>query len=458
MTKRRQTLWLGLLSMTLGFVAQPVRADQTVPGAGNATAIALSEKSPMVQSAKVFLLGQINNIRDATIRASTLDAIGNPQTCVTHRAGLTASDKQTIVQQLIVAGLVNTADGSTFPGGLIAGVFPPLLNEGSTCPQLPQTFFSAPGSFFGGHHSWPGGLAVHESFNDVSNLSLARGYRRVYGQTGSNGLPVIGAEAEESAVFLSQDVTIAAPIWHDWAKPMVFQWNSDGSEFLELSIGGNGISDNFGGPGNSKTGGHHTISVAEAMKRGLPPDLVIAIATAHSHVTKENEFKVVNWLHAAAIIAQIDPVAQGYLSLDASGRLRLPPLRHLGEVNLNAASPSQSNVLGEYPLHSVSDADFVLTEPAVSIDQVVLAMLAPEYGFDPSLMAAYNNGFRNPVFSFLTAERLFIIYGNSGLNGVRTELNNLQALGFLGTPTAQSSQLRKSRRAEISNLRTRGMI
>lgn len=458
MTKRRQHIWLGLLSMSLGFVAQPVRADQTVPGAGNATAIALSDKSPMVQSAKAFLLGQINNIGNATIRVVTLDAIGNPQTCVTHRAGLTASDKQTIVQQLIAAGLVDTADGSTFPGGLIAGVFPPLLNDGSACPQLPQTFFSAPGSFFGGHHSWPGGLAVHESFNDVSNLNLARGYRRVYGQTGSKGLPVIGDESDGSGVFLSQDVAIAAPIWHDWAKPMVFQWNSDGSEFLELSFGGNGISDNFGGPGNSKTGGHHTLSVAEAMKRGLPPDLVIAIATAHSHVTKDNEFKVVNWLHAAAIIAQIDPVAQGYLSLDSSGRLRLPPLRHLGDVNLNAASPSQSNVLGEYPLHSVSDADFVLTEPAVSIDQVVLAMLAPEYGFDPSQIAAYNNGFRNPVFSFLTAERLFIIYGNSGLNGVRAELNNLQALGFLGMATAQSSQLRKSRRAEISNLRKSGII
>ncbi len=449
MTQLKHAHYVGLLSVILGLAAQTAGAvDQTVPGAGNATAMDLANKSPMVQSAKLFLLTQINNIGSATIKAATLDAVGNPQTCVTHRTGLTASGKQTILAQLIAAGLVDTADGSTFPGGLIAGVFPPLLNDGSPCPQLPQTFFSAPGSFFGGHHSWPGGLAVHESFNDVSNLNLARGYRRVYGQTGSNGLPVIGDESDESAVFLSQDVTIAAPIWHDWAKPMVFQWNSDGSEFVELSIGGNGVSDNFGGPGNSKTGGHHTISVAEAMKRGLPPDLVVAVATAHSHVTKDNEYKVVNWLHAAAIIAQIDPVAQGYLSLDASGRLRLPPLRHLGEVNLNAASPSQSNVLAEYPLHSISDGDFVCTEPAVSIDQVVLAILAPEYGFDPSQIAAYNNGFRNPVFSFLTAERLFITYGNRGLDGVRAELNNLKALGFLGMSVSQSSQLRKTRKKQ----------
>jgi hypothetical protein len=131
---------------------------------------------------------------------------------------------------------------------------------------------------------------------------------------------------EHADIFLSQDVMIAAPIWHDWAKPMVFQWNSDGSEFLELSFGGNGTTDNYGSTGNSKTGDHHLISVAEAMKRGLPPDLVIAQASAHSHTTSDNEYKVVNWLHAAAIIAQIDPVAQGYLTLDAQGRLRLPPL------------------------------------------------------------------------------------------------------------------------------------
>src|SRR5258708_5860231 len=130
---------------------------------------------------------------------------------------------------------------------------------------------------------------------------------------------------------------------------MVFQWNSDGSEFRELSFGGNGQTDNYGAPGNSKTGAHHMISAAEAMKRGLPPDLVIAQVSAHSHTIPDNEFKVVNWLHTAAILAQIDPVARGYLSRDAQGRLRLPPLRHLGEVNLNAASPSQTNTLAEYP-------------------------------------------------------------------------------------------------------------
>ncbi len=49
MTKRKNTLGFGLLSVTLGLAVLPALAqDQTVPGAGNATAIALSNKSPMV--------------------------------------------------------------------------------------------------------------------------------------------------------------------------------------------------------------------------------------------------------------------------------------------------------------------------------------------------------------------------------------------------------------------------
>src|SRR3989442_3496830 len=283
MSQLRNTLCLGLLSVTLGLAAQLARAtDQTVPGAGSATAIALSSKSPMVQSAKEFLWERIKKIDNATTRAITLDAIANPTTCVTHRAYLTESQKHAILQELIAAGLVDTRDDSTFPGGLKAGVFPPLLEDGSACPRLPQTFFSAPGSFFGGHHSWPGGLPVHESFNDVSSLNFADGYRRVYGHS-EGGLTVIDlsdASVLESGkpadIFVGEDIMIAAPIWHDWAKSMVFQWNSDGPEFQELNFGGNGQTDNYGAAGNSKTGAHHMISAAEAMKRGLPPDLVIA--------------------------------------------------------------------------------------------------------------------------------------------------------------------------------------
>ena len=55
------------------------------------------------------------------------------------------------------------------------------------------------------------------------------------------------------------------------------------------------------------------------MKRGLPPELVITMASAHSAPTSGNQFKVVNWLRAGAILAQIDAFAQGYLYSDSRG-------------------------------------------------------------------------------------------------------------------------------------------
>src|SRR5262249_14438351 len=290
-----------------------------------------------------------------------------------------------------------------FPDGLKAGVFPPLINDGGNCPQLPQPFYSAPGSVFHGHHSYPGGLPVHESNNDVADVHLADEYRNIYGRSEVGGLPAITQGAANgggaSGVFIDQDIIVAAPIWHDWAKPIVFQWNADGSEFRELNFGGNGSTDNFGAGGDSTTGGHHIIGVAEAMKRGLSPAFVITQASAHSAPTSGNEYKVVNWLRAAAIIAQIDPVATGYLTKDSAGNYRLPALRQLGQVNFLAVSPSQTNILVEYELHNLSDADFTFSGAALTMVETVLAQLAPEFGFSPADTASYNVHFRNPALS-----------------------------------------------------------
>src|SRR5262249_37376765 len=157
---------IGVCFVLVGFVPS-FGQDQTVPGAGNQNAISLSSKSPLVQSAYRFLVSQAERISDSDLRKETVDAITNPDTCVQHRAGLTDADKNHILQNLIAAGLVNVNDGAAFPGGLKAGVFPPVLGDGSACPHLPQRFFSAPGSVFHGHHSYPGGLPNHEANNDT---------------------------------------------------------------------------------------------------------------------------------------------------------------------------------------------------------------------------------------------------------------------------------------------------
>jgi len=418
-----------LTALSLFLIALVIPASAQI-GAGNGNAIALAQKSPAVQTAYNYLIGQAQLIQDTNLRSQTLDAITNPATCVTHRANLSPAQQQAILNQLLAAGLVDPNDQNIFPGGLIAGVYPAIVNDGSACPQLPQTFFSAPGSVSGsGHHSYPGGLMIHEANNETSDNYLANQYRAMYGQVKGGFVAldpkVLGKKpAEKSDVFIDQDIIVGAPIWHDWGKSIVFQWNSDGSEFPELNFGGNGTTDNYGQPGNSKTGGHHIISIAEGMARGFSPAFVITQASAHSNPTSGNEYKVVNWVHAAAIMAQIDPVVAGYLIVDAKGNLRLPPLRKLGDIDF--ADQGQTNVLAEYTLHNLSDADFTYSGPAVVEVNIILQTLAPRYGYNPSNTSVYNNGYRNPVLSFSTAEHLLMLYSSQGLAGVQAELDKLK--------------------------------
>src|SRR5271166_4514110 len=150
------------LSLIVSVMAVPTGAvDQTVPGAGNSSAATLAGKSPLVHSAYNFLIGRAQQIHNSSVRNATVDAISNPNTCITHRANLSPAARASILQQLSNAGLVDPGDNATFPNGLIAGVFPPLIDDGSNCPRLPMPFLAAPGSVFHGHHSYPGGLAVH---------------------------------------------------------------------------------------------------------------------------------------------------------------------------------------------------------------------------------------------------------------------------------------------------------
>lgn len=414
-------IWSAFLTLSMFTMAQT--------GAGNGNAIALARKSPAVQTAYNFLIDQARQLRDSNLRTQTLDAITNRSTCVYHRANVSLAMQQAIVQQLLAAGLVDPNDDKTFPGGLLAGVYPAIANDGSACPQLPQAFFSAPGSVFAGHHSYPGGLMIHEANNDTSDQYLANQYRAMYGQS-DDGFVALDRQVlnksprERSTVFIDQDIIVGAPIWHDWGKSIVFQWNADGTEFPELNFGGNGVTDNNGQPGNSKTGGHHIIGVAEAIARGLSPAFVITQASAHSNPTSGNEYKVVNWIRAAAIMAQIDPVAKGYLIVDAKGNFRLPALRKLGDVDL--ADLGQTNVLAEYTLHNLSDADFTYSGPAITAAQTILQTLAPRYGYDPANASVYNNSYRNPALSFLTGEHILMLYSGRGLAGVQAELDGLR--------------------------------
>ena len=422
MTLARTALSIFVASALGAAALQAHAVDQTLPGAGNAQADQTAAASPRVREAHEFLLRQARQIKNRALREATLDLLGNRGFCVRSRVGVDDATKAALLAQLTAAGLVNPADDASFPGGLSAGVFPPVLDAQTACPRMPMAFDSAPGSAFASHHGYPGGLPIHEANNLRAGLGLADGYRRSY--RGVEAGEEHGHDDDEAAgwmrspFFIDQDIVIAAPIWHDWAKTIVFQWAADGSEFKELSFGGT--------PANgSATGGHHIISVAESMKRALPPAFVIAQASAHSNPTLGNEFKVVAWLRAAGILAQLDPVAAGYLVQDAQG-WHLPPLRKLAD-GFDLVGAGQTNLLAEYTIHNLSDADFTFSIPAAGDAALLIAKLAPGYGFDPANVAAYNTQFRNPVFANISEERILVLYGNGGLAAVQAELDALHA-------------------------------
>ena len=90
---------------------------------------------------------------------------------------------------------------------------------------------------------------------------------------------------------------------------MVMQWTADGSEFVELNFGGAGATDNHGAAGDSRTGGRHILGIAEHGSR--------TSATTRDYAGKRtcsanswNDYEVVNWLRADAIIARMDPIAR----------------------------------------------------------------------------------------------------------------------------------------------------
>jgi hypothetical protein len=167
------------------------------------------------------------------------------------------------------------------------------------------------------------------------------------------------------------------------------------------------------------------------IKRGLPPAYVVTHASAHIAPTGGDEYRVVNWLRAAAILAQIDPLEKGYLIKDDAGRLRLPAVRQLAVSGVQKQLPNAPNLLVEYVLHNLSDADYTYTGPAVAEAQVALRNLAQRYGYDFNDITRYNTQYRNPVLAHLSAERLQILLANKGIESIAVALDQLKAAGII---------------------------
>src|SRR5882724_10264846 len=130
-----------------------VHAGQAELGPWNGEAAKIAAKSALARSAMAFIADEIAKIQNPVIRGATQDAVLNPDTCIKSRIGITNAKKRQIVDKLIAEGLVDEGEAGRIPGGLIAGVYPAIRDEGTACPKLPMPYTAAPGSAFGGHHS-----------------------------------------------------------------------------------------------------------------------------------------------------------------------------------------------------------------------------------------------------------------------------------------------------------------
>lgn len=273
---------------------------------GNARAAGIARDSALVRTHYVSALALARSIGDARLRGNVLDVIENPVPTYARRYR-TEADRTALRDQLARAGFVK----SDAP---VSGIFPP----GTDGTRAVQPFWSAPGSAYDSHHSYPGGLLTHELFNSTMAEQFTRTYDAVY----FGGRPDV-----------SRDSVIAAAFYHDIMKTVVFQYNDDGSLTPELEIG--------------QTGGHHCISGAEAIVRGHDARFVTILLSAHAAPSLGDEVKVVTWCRAAAMIAGVDPVEYGLVrkTPDGYALAALPPI--------------------ECFVNHLSDHDYVLTVYAV---------------------------------------------------------------------------------------------
>lgn len=324
----------------------------------------MAERSELVQQAYQYLLHTVQSIQDNDLRQQVLNIIDNPAPTVMQRYP-EESDRRELWQRLLAAQYI---DGQASAEQLI----PPF----STPTRSVQPWLSAPGSGYGSHHSYPGGLSTHTAANVSIALSIHRTYQDIFGYS------------------LNKDIIIAAQALHDLHKPWVFQWLPDGSARVEKPLAGQGA--------------HHILSLAESIYRGLPAEVIIAQACAHTHPgSAKDEADVVSWLKAAALIADRDPLPYGLLTDDGQ---HIPfPQKQEGYIT------------------HLGDHDFVLSVPAAQRSIEVLKTIARRhYGMNE----VDSNGrpffqFRNYVASQVSMLAIHQTLASSGEDGVTALVKTL---------------------------------
>lgn len=339
---------------------------------GNDRAQQIADGSAPARNAFKYIRQQIATMRNPKLRRLTAGLIADPVPTYQARSPLPA-DRERVLSELRAANLL-PAETS------VEGVFVPVKNPNRGA----QSFLAAPGSYYAtatvsaGHHAYPGGLAVHTAYNLRAGLDMVKNYRLQY----ASSTPGV-------SFAIDRDVVICAIVLHDVMKTLVFQWNEDGSQFLEQRIAG--------------TGAHHVLAVAEMYTRGFPAEAIVAMASAHNPTAPAEQRKiVVGYLRAGAIIARVDPVAYGTLRTIEGGF----------DINLTARP--------EHFIVHLSDADYFYSgHAAASIVDLLRHLVSQKLNWSTDeLRGARFNWLRNRLLAKYTEMGLYQLYIERGIDAL----------------------------------------
>lgn len=321
-------------------VNNPKRTIKPVPFASiPQDAIAAAHASSLVQKSFENILTLSETIKNDSLRQAVIGLLKNPMPTFMQEY-TSSSSKQRLYSKLADHNLIDTTVIDE------AHILPPF--KGTV-----QEFKTAPGSGYGSHHPYPGGLATHTNCNMHITNAICQTYEDVF------------------YYEVNKDIAIAAQALHDISKPFVFQWKADGSSLKEYTIAGQGA--------------HHTLALAEVIYRGFPAEEIVAQACAHGAPTSpKEEADVAGWLTAASIIAGKDPVSYGLV----------------GKNGQTIPNPHHQE---GYIVH-LGDHDWVLSSPAAQKTALLLQKIAyQEYGMNQQdLKGSPFNHFRNYVSSQLS--------------------------------------------------------
>ncbi len=267
----------------------------------------MAKASRLVGAAYNELLQVAASLEDAGYRRLMTECIAAPKVTFLEMYP-TAADRQKLFADMVKLGFFNKQDSPehVWPAGHMQ----------------PQTYLTAPSSHNDFYNAHPGGLAVTVAYNIRMAEAYTNNYRQMF------GLPI------------NRDLPSAALCVHEYPKVWLYQWKPDGSWLEEPRT----VYDD--------TWHAHCIYVtAELMHRRHDARIVMAMAAAHQLSALEASMdghrvvckwhgldRVAHFIEAAAVMAQVDPVAYGLLERKGGKNVLAPQpaeqwATHLADMN-----------------------------------------------------------------------------------------------------------------------------